>query len=360
MTVEPTNIMTGTPGAGVTGLGGGPVNAASISANDVGVAEPRRDFDWGDIGKIFAKFFQKLIERFSDRDRDEPTEPDSPSPSQTSPLATAPDGQQLPVATLTREDLNNTSFTGLSIYEEAGALKILSMIGDGSANGNEREQIASILENYPKLATLQVDSEIPMFNRPPMSIENFIALDKPWFAGGGKVVNNAEERASIGNMLEKARADLARQSPETAVAEAQPPAPRTARSLAERLAARGESNLLYTYFSELESRIQEGEVAPVNGIAAGLNNISANTDLGDGTPKKITGEELATAERNISAAFDTDGVAGLSKKELGDMQDYVKGQGEKMDTAEELLGHFSAPTFNIAAAREQNGAGVSV
>ena len=221
----------------------------NLQAELAATSQVRRDFDWGNIGNMIAQFFQRLMERFSDRGNSQDSLNTAVEDAPT--IATAPDGQPLPVATLTRADLSNTSFTGLSPEEEKGANRILSLIGDGRATDAEKPQIASILDEHPRLATLQVESKIPMFNRPPMSIEQFTALDKPWFAGGGKVVNDAGQRASIGVMLAEAREDLASSPVNPVVAPAlQPPH----MSLAARLEARAAkgSNPLDTYFSELE------------------------------------------------------------------------------------------------------------
>ena len=88
-----------------------------------------------------------------------------------------------------------------------------------------------------------------------------------------------------------------------------------------------------------------------------MNTISASSVLGDGTTRNFNEDELATAKRNIAAAFDTDGEEVLNKTELGAMQAYVESKGAAMDTAEKLLGGFSAPTFNIAAAQNGRDAG---
>ncbi len=313
------------------------IDPTTIDAHVAGTSDARQGFDFSMIIQLFQALFERFMGNSEDRD----------NPQDITPPATAPDGQPLPVATLTRADLSNTTFTGLSSEEEIAANQILGMIGDGRVNDGERAQIDSILDAHPRLATLQVDSNIPMFNHPAMSIEQFIALEKPWLAGGGRVVNDADQRAAIGVMLADARADLvqpdAPASP-TLVADTSPSTGATFQPAV----LRDTPSFLESYFNQLESRIPEGGTAVVGGITQSMNVLSDT---------RFTEAQLSTAERNITAAFDTDGVAGLSSRELQTMENYV--EAHNIDSAGDLLGHFSAPTFNIQAARGAD-AGVSV
>ncbi|MFZ4124660.1 MAG: putative peptidoglycan-binding domain-containing protein [Rickettsiales bacterium] len=137
-------------------------------------------------------------------------------------------------------------------------------------------------------------------------------------------------------------------SPATTQAAATPAAPAPAEPTQQA------TNNLDSYFDALETRIERNGPVAAREIVGRLDVMSGIT-----SDTRYDTDKLRTAERNIAAAFDTDGVEGLSKTELGTMQAYVERHGDAMDTAGELLGHFSAPTFR-SAGMDKEGASVSV
>ncbi|MBN8544302.1 MAG: hypothetical protein J0M34_08575 [Alphaproteobacteria bacterium] len=312
------------------------INPTTIDAHVAGTSDARRGFDWSRIFELFQAFFERLAgrsddDRTPDRDRD------------AAPPTTQPDGTPTPVATITGLPLTtpeNVSFTNLDADQEAAARDMLIRLADRELSEDDKTFIRTTLAAHPELANIQVDLNHSMLNWPAMSIDQFIERSIPM---RGKIVADREDRDWI-----RASLDEARRTP------SESPTPVTDVTLvADR------PNPLETYFASLENRIVDGETVRFRAMLEAANAVSD-------TP--YTEAQLDTAERNITAAFDRDENGLISTTELAQMRSSIAEQpgidnvGQPgIDTTGELLGHFSAPTFNIAAAREQNASlGVSV